>query len=215
MTNTQPSKDDKPVEWQDAIKENPFLFAALLLVLSIVVLLACLFIYLLGFSNSAALPPSPLPKTTLQFLTPTPSSPASGDPTINIDTTQNESGTIVTVTGQNWATNDTLLVRVEAPGGTQDVQPLFTNVQTTDQETFTALFVLPANTPWDNLSSIQITVESTSTDQKATMEFNLEVSPPTFSPTTDPPPAPNSTPTPTTVFCSLARRLARGVLCQS
>ncbi len=202
MANTQPSRDDKPVEWQDAIKENPFLFAALLLVLSIVVLLACLFIYLLGFSNNSAPQSASPPTTMIQFSTPTPGSPVSGAPSINLDTTPNEAGTIVTLTGQNWAANDTLLVRVEALGDNQDVQPLSTNVQNTDQGAFTALFVLPANTVWDNLSSIRVTVASTSSDQKATIEFNLEVTAPTFSPspTNLLPPPPNSTPTPTTIF---------------
>ncbi len=205
MEETEASQS---AEWIDAIKENPLLFAVLLVVLCIVVFLAMLAIYLLGSNvgGGAGLPP--LPTTTIQFATSTPTissaattPPSPGNPAVDVLSVQGGSGTLVTITGQNWTPGDTLVIRIEDPTGSQAVQPLFANVQVTNDGTFIASFILPANTGWDNLTSIQVIVESPATGQQFSAEFNILASTPTATspvPTVAPPPG--STPTPTTVY---------------
>jgi len=162
----------KDPEWIDAIKENPLIFAALLVVLCIVVFLAGVAIYLFGVQTGAGTSVS-LPTTTLQFATSTAtadtsltSTPVTAGPSVDMLSVQGESGTLITVTGQNWTPGDTVVVRIEDPTGSQGVQPLFANVKVADNGSFLASFILPANTGWSNLTDIRITVESPTTGQR-------------------------------------------------
>lgn len=201
--------DQKDPEWIDAIKENPLLFAALLVVFCIVVFLAGAAIYLFGVQTGSGARVS-LPTTTLQFATSTPTdsdaatpAPPAG-PSIDMLSVQGNSGTLITVTGQNWTPDDVVVVRIEDPGGSQSVQPLFANVQVTDTGSFIASFILPANSGWSNLTTIRITVESSTAQQSVSAEFSIETTPPTATvpPVDTPTPPPGSSPTPTTEYVS-------------
>ena len=173
----------------DAIKENPLLFAALLVVFCIVVFLAALAIYLLGVQTGTEANLPPLSTTTIQFATSTPTDatdstpiPAPGGASIDMLSVQGNSGTLVTITGQNWTPGDALVVRIDGPAWSQTVQSLFANVQAADNGAFIASFILPINTGCDDLATIQITVESSATGEHASAEFSIVSPTPTVAP---------------------------------
>jgi hypothetical protein len=198
----------------ETLLENPVLFIGLLLVFGTLVVLIGLVGYLLILRDEIATQPTPIPTSPVQFVTPTPpqaTTPSSGNPSVALLPVQGDSGTLVTVTGKNWNPNDIVVVRLDDPTGSQGVQPLFANVQIANNGTFIASFILQTNTGWENLSTVLVNAESSTTGQRVSAEFSIispipdasvtpsATSPPDDQPTISPT-APGSTPTPTTEY---------------
>jgi len=184
---------------------HPLLLALISLVAGILILLCGMIIYLLWGRPATAivsLTPTPVVSfatpTSFTTLTATVDPTASASPSISLLPVSGEAGTLITITGKNWTPEDTVIVRVDDPTGAQGVPPLSTNVAVTNSGTFITSFLLPVGTGWSNLSSVQVTVESTTTSARSAAEFSLAVPTPGFppGPVTSLPPG-TATPLPT------------------
>ncbi|MCB0195037.1 MAG: hypothetical protein KDJ65_24020 [Anaerolineae bacterium] len=178
----------------DHLLEQPLLAVILLMVFAILLLVVCALAYLLmgGSSVGAVLP---TPTRNVGFATPTSQSgsvtpPVSGSASIALLPVQGSSGTLITITGRGWSPGDTVKVQVDDPTETQGLVPLVTNAPVADNGTFIASFLLPVNTGWANLTTVQITAESTTTATRTSAEFSIVDSggpTPTVTPTPAPP----------------------------
>ena len=86
---------------------------------------------------------------------------------------QGESGILVTITGENWAPNDTAVVRLEDAASVENVQPLFANVKVASDGSFIASFILPASSRWATVTMVLVTVESSASGQQRSAEFSI------------------------------------------
>ncbi len=204
--------------WFNALLESRLLFTALLAVFAIFVVLVGLISYLLLSSANTVVNSTPMPTTALQFGTPTPpdtsiTTPSPAGPSIALLPVQGDSGTLVTITGKNWTPNDTVVVRLDDPTGSQAVQPLFANTQVAANGSFIISLILQPGTGWDNLSTVQVTAESPANEERVSAEFGILSPAPGDSPVPDittPPPdtppadtptaIPGNPPTPTTEY---------------
>jgi hypothetical protein len=181
---------------------HPLLLALIALVAGILILLTGMIIYLLWGSPGGVvtLPTPTLPvsfATPTSFTTPTATSstPTGASPSIALLPVQGDAGTLITITGKNWPPDDTVVVRVDDPTGSQGLQPLSSNVSVASGGTFITSFLLPAATGWSNLSSVQVSVESTTTSTRSAAEFSIIATSPGLTPTAGTP-----TPLPTDLF---------------
>jgi hypothetical protein len=161
--------------WFSRLLETPLLLVFLLFLCSIIFVLGAGAAYVLV---GPVLTGSTLPTTSVQFTTSTPAGDTSSTSlpsgaSIAFMSVQGESGTLVTITGQNWPPNDTVIVRLDDPTGTQSVQPLFANARVASDGTFIASVILPANTAWANLTRVEVTVESADATKRVSAEFSI------------------------------------------
>jgi len=215
MDETKPTQ---PTGWFDWLLEQPLLLAVLVVVVIIIIGLMGLLAYLLiagppGNQTASGLTP------TASFATPTTSgeataTPPTSGPSIALKPVKGDTSTLVTITGKNWTPGSSVVVRLDDPTGSQNLQPLFANAQIASDGTFLASFILQANTGWGNLSRVQVTVESSATGDRVSAEFsiidpNQSLTPtseattppatePVDTPTVPPPGSDTPTPTPTT-----------------
>lgn len=209
MDETKPTQS---TSWFDWLLQQPLLLAILAIVLIIIIGLSGFLIYLLitgppGNESTSGLTP------TASFATPTDTgdataTPPTTGPSIALSPVKGNTSTLVTITGKNWTPGNSVVVRLDDPIGSQNLQPLFANAQIASDGTFLASFILQDSTGWGNLTSVQVTVESSATGDRVTAEFsiidpnnNLTPTPedtPTDTPTVPPPGEDTATPTPTT-----------------
>jgi hypothetical protein len=157
---------------------------------AIIILAGVLLFFFSELNRSAGFEPPTLAAASFVTLTPASTLPA---PPIQILPAEGGPGTAITVAGQGWQPGDTLLVSLENPLDNQKPQTAVATTQATDQGTFVASFTFPADGYWDKLPQVLISVQSTTTGQKADQEFRLSVLPTSLAPT----PIPELTPIPT------------------
>ncbi|MCB0212748.1 MAG: hypothetical protein KDJ52_25620 [Anaerolineae bacterium] len=179
----------------DRLLEQPLLAAILLVVFAILLLLVCGLAYLLTGRGSFGTTPL-TPTQNVGFATPTAQSgsatpPTSGSASIALLPVHGSSGTLITITGRDWSPGDSVSVQVDDPTGAQGLVPLVTNAPVAGNGTFIASFLLPADTGWANLTTVQITAQSTTTALRTSAEFSI-VDTGSQTPTVTPTPAPPS-----------------------
>ena len=219
MDETQPTQ---PTSWFDWLLQQPLLLAALIVVAIAIIGMIGLISYLLIIQASGSETTSDLTPTA-SFVTPTSAgnataTPLSAGPSIALNPVKGDTSTLVTITGKNWTPGNSVVVRLDDPTGSQNLQPLFANAQVASDGTFLASFILQDNAGWGNLGRVQVTVESSVTSDRVTAEFSIidpnqdgptptpSATTPSATPTqpTDTPTVPpgtnTPTPTPTTVY---------------
>lgn len=204
------NKSAETTGWFNRLLEHPLLPAILVVVfIMMIALIGLVIFFTIRTTTGVATAP---PTSPVQFATPTSApdasaTPVSGSPSIALLPVQGESGTLITITGKNWSPNAEVVIRVEAPGDGQQVQPLFANTRAAGDGSFLVSFILPANSGWSNLSSALVTAETAGAGQRVSAEFSIIAPVDTPSPAATTPPAPPTgqtpagpTPTPTTRY---------------
>ena len=149
---------------------------------------------------------------------PTPATTASGTrPSVQLAPAQGPAGSQVTVMGQRWQPDGTVLLRLENPATGEGQQSIYASASVSAGGTFTALVTIPLDLPWPGLNQIQVRAWSPTTGESATTLFSLAASTgapgtttPAATPGTPASPAPAPTALPGSGDTGLAASVAPG-----
>lgn len=131
----------------------------------------------------------PLPTPMAQATVPI----AATTPQIEISPRSGTAGTLVTVIGRGWQTDDRINIALDDLGSSLQA-PVYAQTTVNQAGEFFVAFTVPANVTWQHLPDIAVVAASTTANQQATAAFELLLETPTAGPTMTATPAPTAAP---------------------